>query len=95
MEENKFHFYTKITLTTNTNINEDYKTTYRGICEIRSREINNTKAYNKHIREDNDCSIYYKLKYLAPQICKICNAIWDTEKDLETHQISLPHQRQR
>ena len=46
---------------------------------------NIAKNPNCHIREDEDCSIYYMLDYLPYKVCpnKGCNTIWGAYKGLE------------
>ena len=62
----EFHFYSKLILTAEiSGKTEKYnKTIYKGICERCGIEFKNNRILNNHIRNDNGCSIYYKLKYI-------------------------------
>ena len=46
---------------------------------------NSVKLFNEHIRNDDDCSIYYKLDYSSYKACLNHgrNTIWGAYNDLE------------
>ena len=54
-------------------------------CQWRGETFNVTKKFNDHIREDEDCSIYYTIDYLSRKKCpqEGCRTIWEPYKDKE------------
>ena len=58
-----------------------------GVCEGCGNTYKNARSYNDRIRNDNERSIYYKLKYLTRKLLptEYCNTLRGSEKDLDNH----------
>jgi len=62
-----------------------YKTAHRKVCEGCGEEYSNAKKPHAYMRNDDDCSIYYKLLFTSHKFRPVenCNTVWGAEKDLE------------
>ena len=69
------------------NTNDDEKINYAWNRIRCGEQLRRKRKFDGHIRDDKECSTYYKLYYLNPQYCPTsgCNTIRNTESDLEKH----------
>ena len=100
MDKTIFKAYAKLILTTKLNQNIDENVNiYKKLKERQGcgKTFNSVILFNDHIRDDDDCSIYYKLDYLTYKVCpnQGCNTIWKTYKDLEKHLEYHCHQSEK